>query len=300
MDRIRAISAFVQAADLGSFSAAAKVLRTTQPNVSKLIAALERSLGGRLLERTTRPLALTEQGRRFLDRAREILRAIDAATAEFSSSRQAVAGSLRIAASPGFGRSQIVPALPALLARHTGLNVELCFSDRSVDLAREGIDLAFRVGTLRDSDLVARRVGMAPRLIVAAPQYLARHGRPHRPQDLADHQCIHFAGIGAPRIWRLVQRGSSVTVPVKGRVQADTSDGVREAAVQGLGIAVLPAWVLRQDLASGRLEAILSSSRPAPLPVQAVMLRSAIGSGKVKAAVEHFTAHFRKTFRQSA
>jgi DNA-binding transcriptional LysR family regulator len=297
MDRLTTIDAFVRVADLGSFSAAAKAMRSTQSNVSKHVAALEAYLGGRLLERSARSVSLTEQGRRYYAHAIEILHSVERARQQFADAREAISGTIRVAASHAFGRSQIVPALPGLLARHPNLNVDLCLSDRSVDLVREGIDLSFRVANLKDSDLIARRVGSAARRAVASPSYLAQHGNPQSPAELARHQCIHFAGINAPRIWKLRDGRESVVVPVKGRLSIDASDAIREAAVHGLGIALLPEWVLRNDIDEGRLVVVLEKFQPPPLPVYAVMPRRARGSAMTRATVEHMCAHFQKTFR---
>lgn len=296
MDTLKAMVAFIQVVELGGFSAASKALRTTQSNVSKRIAALESDLGGRLLDRSARSVALTEHGRRYYEQAIEIVRSIKHARDQFGDARIAVAGKIRIAASHAFGRSQIVPALPALLVRYPNLSVELCLSDRSVDLVREGIDLAFRVAALKDSDLIARRLGSAARLAVASPAYLSRHGYPKNPYDLANHACIHFAGINAPKKWKFQKGQESIIVPINGRVAADASDAVREAAVRGLGIALLPEWVLKEDLKEGRLVTVLDRFRSPPLPVYAVMPRRTRGMATVRATVDHMSHYFQETF----
>jgi DNA-binding transcriptional LysR family regulator len=292
MDLTRAMRAFVNVVRLGGFAQAARALQTTQPNVSKLIAALESELGGLLFERNTRPLTLTGRGERFHARANAILGALDDAKDEFEVEHQDASGVLRIAASVAFGRTQIVPSLPELLERHPRLEIDLRLSDQSIDLVRESIDIAFRVAKLADSDLVAKSIGEARRLTVASPAYLARFGTPAHPSDLATHQCIQFSGIGAPRQWSFSKNGEMITVPVRGRIGADASDAVREAAVQGLGVAVLPAWVLQQDLQAGRLCAVLEDFELPPIPVQAIMPRSAKDSARVRAALIHFEARF--------
>lgn len=299
MDALKSIDAFARVVDLGSFSAAARAMGTTQSHVSKLVGALERRLGAPLLERNARMLVLTEQGQRYHDRALGILDAVREAEDDFGTHGRAIRGRLRIAASPAFGRSQIIPALPELLATHRELQVDLRLSDRSIDLAREGVDFAFRVAKLRDSDLISRRIGQAPRQLVASPAYLARFGRPSRPEDLARHDCLFFSGINAPRIWRFHRGGKTFQVDVRGRFSADASDAVREAAVQGLGVAVLPAWVLQDNIADGLLEPLLPNYELTPLPVHAVMLRSIRHMARVRTALDFFAARFVRAFGEA-
>lgn len=292
MDMIKAMTAFTHAARLGGHGPAARALHTTQSNVSKLVAALEQRLGGQLFERSTRPLTLTARGRRFQDQAHEILAALDLAQREFASEHREISGSLRIAASAAFGRTQIVPALPGLLSRYPKLNIDLRLSDLSADLVCEGIDLAFRVSRLNDSDLITKRLGRATRLIVASPDYLNRCGRPQHPSDLAHHDCIHFAGINAPRRWRFLRGGEEISVSIRGQFEADASDAIREAAVHGIGIAQLPAWVLRADIQAGRLKTLLEGFTPPSIPIHVVMPRSVKDTAKVRVALAHFEANF--------
>ncbi len=296
MDLIKAMTAFVRVAELGSFSAAARALHTTQPSISKLVSSLEDHLGGPLIERGTRTLAVTRHGRCYLPHAQAILAAVQDARDDFRSGRQRVEGMVRIGASMAFGRSQIIPSLPALLERHPDLQVDLHLSEQAVDLARERIDVAFRVAHLQDSALVARRIGMAPRLAVASPGYLQRQGCPAHPRDLAAHQCIYFAGIGSPRVWRFRCGERQVDVPLQGRFQVNAAEGVREAALAGLGVAVLPAWMLQDDIADGRLQPVLEGFALKPLPIYAVVLKSGRDAARNQAVVEHYAAQFARTF----
>jgi DNA-binding transcriptional LysR family regulator len=292
MDMTRALRAFVEVVRLGGFAPAARDLRTTQSSVSKMIAALEGELGGLLFERNTRPLTLTGRGQRFHERATAILAALAEAQNEFAVEHQDVSGTLRIAASAAFGRTMIVPSLAKLHERHPHLQVDLRLSDLSVDLVREGIDIAFRVAALSDSDLVAKSIGKTSRLAVASPAYLTRFGVPQHPSDLVGHSCIFFSGINAPRHWTFTKADEQISVPVSGWLEVNSSDAVREAAVCGLGVASLPAWVLQDDIEAGRLMTVLEDYKLPSIPVQAVMPRSTKDSARVRAALSHFEASF--------
>jgi DNA-binding transcriptional LysR family regulator len=185
--RVRAILSFVQAADAGSFAAGARALGISSAAVSKNIAGLEKALGVRLMNRTTRTLKLTEEGEAFLRQARIALEALDLAADAVLSHRAAPAGRVRISTSVGFGRQQLAPALPGLLAKYPGLAVEVDFDDRVIDLVHDGYDLAIRIGRLDDSALIARKLGEVRLLLVAAPAYLAARGAPASLDDLANH-----------------------------------------------------------------------------------------------------------------
>ena len=296
MDRLKAMSAFAHTVELGSFSAAADSLHTTQSNISKLVALLERDLGVRLLERSARALVLTAQGERYLPRVRLILSAVDAARQDLAASRSELSGTIRIAASWAFGRTQIIPVLNGLMQHHPSLDIDLRLSDQTVNLVREGVDLAFRVAHLKDSDLIARRIGQTRRLTVAAPDYLTRHGTPRSPEDLEQHHCIYHTGIGLPRIWRFRRGTRTISVRILGRFQANASEAIREAAVNGLGVALLPEWMLSADIEAGRLRVLLDRYQTAPLPIHAVMSRNNRGSTRIKAVLEYFETRFTSTF----
>jgi len=301
MDSLKRLHAFARVVEHGSFSAAARALHTTQSNISKQVTALERELGGALIERSARlRLSLTPAGAEFLPHAQAALAALQRGRELLGQRHERIAGTIRIAASVPFGRLQLVPGLPGLLQAHPGLAVDLRLSDATVDLAADGIDLAFRVADLKDETLVARRVGTARRLLVAAPAHLQLHGRPTHPRELAAHPCIHFGGIGAPRVWRFTRAGQRVEVAVQGRFEANASEAIHEAALQGLGVAMLPAWMLQADLAQGRLQVLLPDWPLRPLPIHAVMLRSRRGSVVNRAVVAHFAQRFATTFSPMA
>ena len=257
--RIAEMAAFVAVAERASFTQAAARLGRDATVLSRRIHALERRLGVRLLERTTRRVALTEAGTLFLERARAILRALD--EAEEAATAQAgaePAGTLRLALPGTFGRMWVAPLLPEFLQAHPQVRIEAEFSNRFVDLVGEGFDVAVRLGELPDSTLIARQVATRRRLICAAPAFLARHGVPQRPQDLEATDCLGFRGFVGYPDWHFADaNGKRVSVRVSGRLVADDVEAVVAAAVHGIGVMMSTDWLIGRELAQGTLVPIL-------------------------------------------
>jgi DNA-binding transcriptional LysR family regulator len=292
MDRLNAMTAFIRCVERGSFSAVARELDTTQPTVSKLIASLERHLGGKLFSRSTRDLALTAEGQRFYEQCRGIVDAVRNAEASFRSGREEVAGTLRAATSVSFGRTQVMPRLRLFMRRHPLLRVDLQLNDRFVDLVEEGIDVAFRIGELTDDNLIARRIGTTNRVTVATTEYLKRHGEPRHPDELKQHDCIQYTGLATRNEWPYVRDGRSCPVRVSGSFQSNSAEAVRAAALDGIGIAFAPLWLFGDDIRARRIRAILVDYRPKPLPIHAVSPTVRRHSAKIKAWVDYFHAAF--------
>jgi DNA-binding transcriptional LysR family regulator len=293
MDRLAAMEVFIRVAEAGSFSAAARQLGVGQPAISKMVAQLEETLGARLMVRTTRSAALTEDGRRFLEAARHAVDAADAATQAVAARGAPPSGVLRIAASVAFARLQIVPRLAAFLTRYPGVEVDLVLSDRFIDLIEEGIDVAIRIGELKDPGLVARRIGRMARITVARPDYWNRRGRPRHPTELAGHDCVIFTGLASGDLWQFEGADGPIAVKVTGRVRASTSDAMREAVLEGLGVGVTPYWMWRDEVRSGALERVLIDFEPTPRPIQAVFPERRLVSAKVRAFVDFLSEEFR-------
>jgi DNA-binding transcriptional LysR family regulator len=192
MDTLDAMAIFMRVVERGSFSAVAREIGLSQPTISKHITALEKRLGGRLFARSTRNLCLTDEGQRYYEHCRQILAAVDSAEHSFQTGQERVAGPLRIASSGSFGRIQIAPRLHGFLQQHPDVTIDLQLSDENVDLVSEGIDVAVRIGELKDSSLVARQIGLTRRRVFAAPTYLEQHGVPATPDDLRFHNCLVF------------------------------------------------------------------------------------------------------------
>jgi DNA-binding transcriptional LysR family regulator len=292
VDRLTAMAAFVRCVERNSFSAVAREMRITQPTVSKLIASLEDSLGGKLFIRSARGLVLTPEGRRFYDQSRTIVDAVHEAETSFSAGREGIAGALRMASSVSFGRTLLMPRMASFLQRYPLLRVDLQLDDRFVNLIEDGVDVAFRIGALRSDDLIARRVGSAHRVTVAAPDYLRRRGEPRHPHDLVQHNCILYTGLASRNEWPYLHDGSPVPVRVSGSFQSNSSEAIRAAVLAGIGIALAPLWLVGHDIRAGDVVVILADYRPEPLPIHALSPANRRSSAKVKACVDFFQAAF--------
>lgn len=258
MDRFEDMRCFVHVVDHGSVTRAAETLAIAPSAVSRRIKELEGRLGVQLLARTTRRMKLTEAGQTFYDRALRILADVEEAEGEVSDASRALAGPLRVAAPLDFGTAHLAPLLNAFAAEHPALVLDLELSDRIADLVGEGFDLALRIGALRDSSLVARKLGEVGMAVVAAPQLLARLGHPARPEDVADWPALVYAGSERADIWRFVRPdGAEGSVQVAVRMRANNGGVLAEAAAEGLGVTLQPDFIVEPSLASGRLVRVL-------------------------------------------
>jgi DNA-binding transcriptional LysR family regulator len=263
------IRIFLATVSAGSLSAAGRQLGIGPMQVSRRLAVLEDELGVRLLHRTTRAISLTAEGEAFLPFANTMADAEESARCELRPSPAGVSGVLRLTAPSVFGQTIVLPVLAALLERHPELRVDLDLSDRVVDIVGQGLDLALRVATLEDSELVARRIAANPRVICASPRYLARHGVPSRLADLDAHQCIVLHAV--PR-WPLVVDGELQRRRMNARITTSNVDAARTAAMQGLGLAMLAYWDVHRQLGDGELLGVtLEDASMEDLSVWAVM-----------------------------
>jgi len=266
MDRLDAYRLFVRAADTGAISRAAREMGLGQPAASRLLDALEARLGARLFTRTTRRLALTDAGRLALDRARALLAEADDLEAAVKGLDRAPAGLLRVAASVAFGRAQLIPHVGAFLDAHPQMRLDFVLKDERVDPVAEAVDLTFRLGALEDSRLTARRLGAYERWLVAAPAGPA----PLKPDDLRDGPTLDFAGIAFGRRWPLSDGRRTVEVEVRGETRASSGEAVVDLAVQGLGVAMLPSFVVAAPITEGRLVRVMSEWSGPPLEIHAL------------------------------
>ncbi len=257
MDRFGEMETFVRVVETGSFSSAARDLHMTPSAVSKMIGRLEDRLGVRLLSRTTRKLSLTEEGRVFYQRITPILSEVAEAEETVSLSTAEARGVLKVNASTAFGQYQIVPLIPAMLERYPSLQVELTMIDSIVNLVEEGFDVSIRIGNLTDSSLIARKLGIANRVVVASPAYLERHGVPKCPVDLEQHQCLKLSIPTSLNKWEFVLADGPRTVEVSGRFEADNAIALHEAALAGLGLFRAATFVVGDDIKAGRLVQVL-------------------------------------------
>lgn len=267
MDRLDAIRVLLRVVETGSFSVPARELGVGQPAVSKTVARLEEELGLPLVGRTTRQVRATAAGRRLVDELGPLVRALDDGMARLASGERAPTGRVRVAVAPGFGRACIVPVMRALRVEHPGISIELAVGDRLAEFVAENIDIAVRSGGLGDSNHVARRVGETPLLTVGSTGYLARHGEPNEPADLADHECIVFFTRGARRAWRFGRPTPTSHHPTRAAFCSSSADDLRAAVLADLGLAQVPGWLVAQDLATGAMRAVLRPHEPAPIPL---------------------------------
>ncbi|MGP1256302.1 MAG: LysR family transcriptional regulator [Kiloniellales bacterium] len=262
------ISVFLDVVERGSFAAVAETMGLTPPGVSKIVSRLEDHLGVKLLQRSTRRLALTPEGEIYAARAREIVGALTAAEAEVTAGRNRPRGTLRVNTGSAFAKLRLARWLPEFVARYPEITVDLSVTDRRVDLAAEGIDLAIRVGPLSDSSLVGRRLGEVRRVIAASPDYLVRQGTPRRPQDLLQHNCLLLSGFARLAKWPFLVKGRRVALPVGGSLTSDNAECLYELALGGAGIVRLGDFLGEEALADGRLLPLFETSHdPEPRPI---------------------------------
>ncbi len=293
MDLIAAFRTYVRVAETGSFSAVAREIGATQPAVSRQVSALEEHLGARLIQRTTRSLTLTEEGRALLDHARRVLDCVAEAEAAVGRGHPAVGGLVRIAAPASFGRLYVAPLMRRLLDRHPDLQVELQMSDTAADMIAGGLDLAIRAGRVSDANLVARRIGASPRQVFASPDYLARNGVPKHPADLGRHACIIFLLVAEPHDWRFDGPEGAVSVQVAGRFRTDSSEALREAVLGGIGLSLSPSWIFGDDLATGRVQAVLGGFQAGQVPIHAVYPTRRHLAPRTRAVIDFLADEFR-------
>ncbi len=290
MDRFELMSAFVRAVETGSLTAAARELGTTQPTVSKWLAALEKSVGARLLLRNTQGLKLTDPGERYFASAKQLLDDLECAEDEARGLKEEVRGTLRINSSVSFGEEHVCRLALEFQALHPGLNVQLTCSDHVVDLVEERADVAVRTGTIGNTSLIARPLGGLRYALVASSAYLKRNKPPRTAEQLAQHSYLFYGGTWQER---LETPTGLVTVTVKNDFQVNSVRAVRLAALEGHGIARLKRWLVEDDLRAGRLVEVLPGITPPAEPMFAVYLPSRQQPAKVKAFVAHLQAGVR-------
>ena len=257
MDRMSAMETFVRVVDAGSFSGAAKQLRLGQPAVSKTIAQLEERLGVRLLLRSSHGLTPTEPGRSFYERAKRSIEEADEAEIAARGAAATLSGRLRISAAVTFARLNVVPRLPAFLAEHPALDIDILLDDRNIDLIEAGIDIALRMGQLSDSSLTARKIGESRRRVIGSPAYFETKGIPQGPADLVDHQAVVYDQGGGGTAWTFRRGTSEASVTVDGRLRVSAAEGVRAGVFAGLGLAVASEWMFAPELKSGAVRSVL-------------------------------------------
>lgn len=270
-DRWGSIVAFEAVGRRLSLVSAADELALSASALSRRIANLEQRLGVRLLQRTTRQMQLTEIGEAYLRRCQALIEQVEQMDAIASDTRSEPAGTLRISLPTLYGQLEVAPRLPRFMERYPKIRMQVLLSDAYIDMVAQRIDVAVRIGDLKDSDYVARRLAPNTRYLCASPGYLARCGAPAAPEELVDHSCLHFSPLADGRRWRLVQAGRrAVEVSINPVLTADNAELLRQAALTGRGIALLADFIVRDDIAAGRLVPVLTRWPPADSGIHVV------------------------------
>jgi DNA-binding transcriptional LysR family regulator len=294
MTEIGAIPVFVAVAENGSFAAAARKLGITKSAVSKRVGGLEAHLGAQLFHRSTRSISLTEAGEIYLAHAIQALGSAQEAEDAVAALQGDPIGHLKVSAPMSFGQLHVAPAIPEFLRLHLGITLELSMDDRFVDLVDSGMDLALRAGSLPDSALIARKLAPIHSVIVAAPAYLDRAGAPLHPQDLMDHDCLHYAYSRDPLEWKFIGDDGEIAVRTKGRFRVNNSEALCTTLVAGLGIGRLPTFIAGAHLAAGRLQRVLPNFLMPEQALYAVFPERQHVPAKVRAFVEYFANYVGK------
>lgn len=285
MDKLRAMEIFVRIVDEGSLTAAADALGMSGPSVVRALAALERAMGVRLMNRTTRRSSLSDEGREYYERCKRVLAEVAEADASISARRTEPSGRLRLTAPVMYGRMHLAPIVADFMAKYPRMEIELLLLDRIIDLVEEGVDVALRIGNLPDSTLVAVPAGATRRVVCAAPSYLKRAGVPKSPADLVDHRCIVFSGLSRSTDWLFAGKRSA-QVDVHPALRTNQFDVAVDACLRGLGCGQFLSYQVDSLVNAGKLKRVLGEFEPAPLPIHAVYPHGRHVSANVRAFMD--------------
>ena len=298
MDKLSAIQTFIRVVESGSFTAVANERHTTQSAISKQIAALEAALNAKLLIRTTRSLALTEEGQTYFDDVRRLVAEIAEVESALHIGQSQLKGWLRVAASVGFGRLKLMPLVKSFMEKHPDVKIDMHLNDGFIDLVENGIDVSVRIGDLPSSGLIARRIGTSQRMLLAHQSYVKtiRETKilPVDPEDLAEHNCIVYTGLSNSQLWTFSTCHSSgphmntqKSVRIKGSIQSNSSEVIRYAVTSGMGIGYSPTWLFEPELKSGEIIRLMTQWESPQTPIHLVSPPERKHSAKVKAFMEH-------------
>jgi DNA-binding transcriptional LysR family regulator len=294
MDKFAAMNTFIRIVEKGSLTAAAAALDTSLPSVVRTLAALERDLGARLLNRTTRRIHLTDDGAQYLDHCRTILSAMQDAEAALTSRQAEPHGRLAVTASVLFGRRYIAPIVTNFLRGYPHLSADLLFVDRIVNLVEEGIDVGVRIGHLADSTLIAVPVGKVRRVVCASPEYLQRRGIPRTPADVRSHSCVRHTGLALRGDWHFRFGRRLVTIPITAAISCNDIDSSLEACLSGVGLGMFLSYQTAPYRDAEKLRYVLEEFEIEPVPIQVVYPQSRLVSSKVRAFVEECASKLRQ------
>jgi DNA-binding transcriptional LysR family regulator len=294
VDKLLAMTTFVRIVDKGSLTAAANALDISLPTVVRTLAALERQLGVSLLNRTTRRIHLTDAGARYLERCRAILSEVQDAEAKLNSSQAEPQGRLSVTASMSFGRRYVAPIVSEFIRRHKEVNVDMLFVDRVVNVVEEGLDVAVRIGHLRDSSLVAIRIGEVRRVVCASPQYLRRHGIPRAPEDVRAHRCVRHIGLSPRNEWNFRIGRRAMSIPITCALVSNEIDSTLNACLNGLGLGMFLSYQTAPYRESNKIRYVLEEFETESVPVHVVYPHTRRLSTTVRVFVDECVTELRQ------
>jgi len=283
---------YVKVVEQGSFTGAANALDISKSVVSKHVARLEKTLEAQLLKRSTRNLSMTDAGRALFERCMSISRDIEEAELAVSYTHQEPTGTLRISAPFSFGHLHLSAAISDFLELHPKLKVHIELGMPEIDMIAQGVDLAIRIGEQPDSTLIARRLSMRPMRVCASPDYLEKHGTPKHPNELAEHHCLLYQGSPTGNEWHFQHNDELIRIPIRARFSSNSSQALEKAAVSGLGIVMLPGYMMTQDIKNGRLISLLQEYCPATIGIFAVYPHTRHLAPKVRSFIDFLQDRF--------
>lgn len=292
MDKLEAMNAFVKVVALGSYAEAGRALGLTRSAVSKGVMELEQLLGARLLDRTTRRVSATEAGLAYYERCADILARVEETEMQVSRLHDEPKGVLKINAPVSFGTLHLGPLIAEFMANFPDLKIELTLNDRFIDPIEEGVDVTIRIGILEDSSLIARRLAPARRVLVAAPEYLKRYGRPKGPEDLVQHRCLNYGHSTTLQRWQLTRDGQTINLGLNSVLCSNNGDVLRAAALGGQGITMLPTFLVGPDIKAGRLQIVLPEHPPTDLGLFALYAPNRYLAAKTRLLIDFLASRF--------
>ena len=292
MDTLSNIKAFIQVVEAGSFALAAERLNISRAMVSKHVQNLEDRLGVRLLNRTTRRLSLTEAGTAYYERCGAVLDALDEADLAAAQLAFTPKGTLKVNPPVAFGTRHLYPAIAEYLRTYPEVKLDLTLEDQVVDLVKDGVDMALRIGQLADSSLVARRLAPARLAVCGSPAYFSKWGVPRTPEELKRHNCLGYAYTEFPETWRFTGRDGEHAIQISGNMRANNGEVLRAAAIDGLGVALQPTFIVGDDIKAGTLQAVLTNYAPEEISIYAVYPSRRHLSAKLRMFIDFLTTRF--------
>lgn len=295
MDKLEAMGAYTKVVSLGSYAEAGRALGLTRSAVSKAVMELERILGVRLLDRSTRRVSTTEPGRAYYERCVDILASVEEIELQVSRLHEEPKGVLKVNAPMSFGALHLGPAIAAFMAAYPDLKIELTLTDRFIDPIEEGVDVTIRIAVLGDSSLIARKLAPARRVLVASPDYVSRFGAPQTPEDLSRHRGLAYGHTTTLQKWRLTHGGETLSVPITSNLCSNNGDILRDAALAGQGIAKLPTFLVGADIEAGRLRVVLADYPPTQLGIYALYTPNRYLAAKTRVFIDFLVGRFGET-----